>query len=80
MQPVTNNLELIHMQPVTNNLELIHMQPVTGSSHVGSEQTNDDVAANEGLHGGSRVVLETRNYHNEATCAGAGASAGLIED
>ena len=51
MQPVTNNLELIHMQPVTNNLELIHMQPVTGSSHVGSESTNDDVAANERLHG-----------------------------
>ena len=59
-------------------LNLIHMQPVTGSSHVGSESTNDNVVANEGLHGGSRVALETRNYYNEATCAGAGA--GLTED
>jgi hypothetical protein len=65
---------------VTNNLELIHMQPVTGSSHVGSESTNDDVATNEELHGGSRVALETRNYDNEATCASAGAGAGLTED
>ena len=56
------------------------MQPVTGSSHVGSELTNDDVAANERLHGGSRATLETRNYHNEATCAGAGAGADLTED
>ena len=47
------------------------MQPMTRSSHVGSESTNDDVAANERLHGGSRAALETRNYHNEATCAGA---------
>jgi hypothetical protein len=59
-------------------LNFIHMQPVTGSFHVDSESTNDDVAANEGLHGGSRVALETRNYRNEATCVGAGAS--LTED
>ena len=65
---------------MTNNLLLFHMQPVTGSSHVGSESTNDDVAANEILHGGSRAALETRNYHNEATCAGAGAGADLTED
>ena len=56
------------------------MQPVTWSSQVGSESTNDDVAANEGLHGGSRVASETRNYHNQATCGGVGAGAGLIED
>ena len=56
------------------------MQPVTGSSHVGSESTNDNVAANEGLQGGSRVALETRNYHNQATCGGIGAGASLIED
>ena len=54
------------------------MQPVTWSSQVGSESTNDDVAANEGLHGGSRVASETRNYHNQATYRGAGA--GLVED
>jgi hypothetical protein len=69
---------------VTNNLEIIHMQLVTGSSHVGSESTNDDVRANEGIHSGSRVALETMNYHNEATGAGAGAGegagAGPIED
>jgi hypothetical protein len=65
---------------VTNNLLLIHMQPVTGSSHVASESTNDNVAANEGLHGGSRVALESRNYHNEATCAGAADGAHLTED
>jgi len=56
------------------------MQPVTGSSHVASESTNDNVAANEGLHGGSRVALESRNYHNEATCAGAADGAHLTED
>ena len=56
------------------------MQPVTRSSHVGSESTNDDVTANEGLHGESRVALETRNYHNQATCGGVGAGASLIED
>ena len=56
---------------MTNNLLLFHMQPVSGSSHVGCESTNDDVVANERLHGGSRAALETRNYHNEATCAGA---------
>jgi hypothetical protein len=53
--------------------ELIHMQQVTGSSHVRSESTNDDVAADEGLHDGSRVALENRNYRNQATCEGAGA-------
>lgn len=53
------------------------MQPMTGSSHVGSDSTND-AAANEGLHVGSGVALETRNYHNEATCADAGAR--LTED
>jgi hypothetical protein len=46
----------------------------------GYESTNDDVAANEGLHGGSRVALETMNYHNEATCAGASAGVGLTKD
>jgi hypothetical protein len=56
------------------------MEPVTGSSHVGSESTNNDVAANEGLHSGSRVASETWNYHNQATCASVGAGAGLVED
>jgi hypothetical protein len=56
------------------------MQPMIGSSHVGSESTNDDVAANEGLHGENRVASETKNYQNQATCGGAGAGADLIED
>jgi hypothetical protein len=49
------------------------MQQVTGSSHVGSESTNVDVAAHEELYDGSRVALEN-SCQNQATCEGAGAS------
>ena len=47
---------------------------------MGSETTNGDVAADEGLHGGNRVALENRNYQNQTTCGGEGAGVGLIQD
>ena len=62
----------------SNNFELIHMQQVTGSSHVGSKLTNEDVAANEGLHGGNRVALENNKYQDQATCGVASAGVGLV--